>query len=96
TPHSVVRDVAKDIDVVEIGNDLFLDRDEGETRENMRKLLSIAVRRGSAIGIIHAKSASLEDLRWMIDEARKDGVDFLSISQMIARQKPVIAEGERL
>jgi polysaccharide deacetylase 2 family uncharacterized protein YibQ len=96
TPHSVVREVARELGAVEAGNDLFLDRAEGETRENMRKLLSIAGRRGSAIGIIHAKSASLDDLRWMIDEARKEGIDFLSISQMITRQKPVVAEGGRL
>jgi len=62
----------------------------------MRKLLSIAARRGSAIGIVHVKSQSLDDLRWMIDEARKEGVDFMTISQMIKRSNLAIAEGGRL
>jgi polysaccharide deacetylase 2 family uncharacterized protein YibQ len=93
TPHSVARGLARDLGVSEAGNDLFMDRGEGETRENMQKLLSIAVRRGSAIGIVHVKSQSLEDLRWMIDEARKQGVDFLTISQMIAKHNLAMAQG---
>lgn len=96
TPHSVVREVAKEVGATEAGNDLFLDRTEGETRENMQKLLSIAANRGSAIGIMHVKSQSLEDLRWMIDEARKQGIDFLTISQMIARHNVAMAEGGEL
>ncbi|HVO76501.1 MAG TPA: divergent polysaccharide deacetylase family protein [Candidatus Bathyarchaeia archaeon] len=95
TPHSVVREVAKEVGATEAGNDLFLDRTEGESRENMRKLLSIASQRGAAIGILHVKSQSLEDLRWMIDEARKQGIDFLTISQMIARRNVALAEGGR-
>jgi polysaccharide deacetylase 2 family uncharacterized protein YibQ len=96
TPHSVAREVAKEVGATEAGNDLFLDRTEGETRENMEKLLSIAAHRGSAIGIMHVKSQSLEDLRWMIDEARKQGIDFLTISQMIARHNVAMAEGGEL
>jgi thiamine biosynthesis protein ThiC len=42
------------------------------------------------------KSQSLEDLRWMIDEARKQGIDFLTISQMIARHNVAMAEGGEL
>jgi polysaccharide deacetylase 2 family uncharacterized protein YibQ len=95
TPHSVVREVARRLGASTAGNDLFMDRVEGETRENMQKLLSIAARRGSAIGIIHVKKESLDDLRWMIDEARKEGIDFVTISQMIARHKLAMAEGGR-
>jgi polysaccharide deacetylase 2 family uncharacterized protein YibQ len=93
TPHTVARAVAKEIGAREIGNDLFLDRNEGETRENMQKLISIALRRGSAIGIVHVKSQSLEDLRWMIDEARKQGVDFMTISRLNAQRQLALAEG---
>jgi polysaccharide deacetylase 2 family uncharacterized protein YibQ len=94
TPRSVARTVARELGTREIGNDLFLDRREGETRENMQKLLSIALRRGSAIGIVHVKSQSLEDLRWMIDEARKQGIDFTTISRLIAQSNGTLATAE--
>jgi polysaccharide deacetylase 2 family uncharacterized protein YibQ len=96
TPHSVVRKVAKELGVPEARNDLFIDGGSGETRENMKKLLSIATRKGAAIGIIHVKSESLEDLRWMIDEARKEGIDFVKISELIGTHDLAKAEGGRL
>ena len=96
TPHSVVREVARELGTSAAGNDLFIDGGDGDPRENMRKLLSIAARRGSAIGIVHVKSQSLDDLRWMIDEARKEGIDFLTISHMIKRNNLAMAEGGRL
>jgi polysaccharide deacetylase 2 family uncharacterized protein YibQ len=93
TPHSVVRSVAKELGVPEASNDMLVDGGDGDTRENMRKLLSIAARRGSAIGIVHVKSQTLEDLRWMIDEARKEGIDFTTISQLIRQHSLAMAEG---
>ncbi len=93
TSHSVVGDVAKEVGASTASNDLFVDGGDGETRENMRKLLSIAARRGSAIGIVHVRPQTLEDLRWMIDEARKEGIEFITISQMIKRHSLALAEG---
>ena len=95
TPHSVVRKVAKELGVSEASNDLFIDGGSGETRENMKKLLSIAVRKGSAIGIVHVKSETLDDLRWMIDEARKEGIDFITISELIGKHDLARVEGGR-
>ena len=96
TPHSVARQVARELGVPEASNDLFIDGGSGETRENMKKLLSIATRKGAAIGIIHVKSESLEDLRWMIDEARKEGIDFVRISELIGTHDMARSEGGRL
>jgi len=96
TPHSVARKVAGELGVPEASNDLFLDGGAGDTRENMRKLLSIAARRGSATGIVHVKTESLEDLRWMIDEARTEGIDFITISELIGKRGLARAEGGRL
>ncbi len=95
TSHSVVHAVAKELGTSAASNDMLVDGGDGDTRENMRKLLSIAARRGSAIGIVHVKSQTLDDLRWMIDEARKEGIDFLTISQMIKRNNLAMAEGGR-
>jgi polysaccharide deacetylase 2 family uncharacterized protein YibQ len=93
TPRSVVRETARGIGTSEAGNDLFLDHGEGTTRENMQKLLSIAARRGTAIGIIHVRKDTPAELRWMADEARREGIDFVTVRQIIARQAMTVAEG---
>jgi polysaccharide deacetylase 2 family uncharacterized protein YibQ len=93
TSHSVVREVAQELGTNTASNDMLVDGGDGDTRENMRKLLSIAARRGSAIGIVHVKSRTLEDLRWMIDETRKEGIDFITISQLIQKHNLAMAEG---
>ncbi len=95
TSHSVAHEVAKELGTSAASNDMLVDGGDGDTRENMRKLLSIAARRGSAIGIVHVKPPTLDDLRWMIDEARNEGIDFLTISQMIKRHNQAMAEGGR-
>lgn len=96
TSHSVVREIAKELGTNTAANDMLVDGGDGDTRENMRKLLSIAARRGSAIGIVHVKNQTLDDLRWMIDEARKEGIDFVTISLMIRKHNLAMAEGGRL
>lgn len=93
TPRSVVRETARGTGTMEAGNDLFLDHGEGTTRENMQKLLSIAARRGTAIGIIHVRKETPAELRWMADEARKEGIDFVTVRQIMARQAMTVAEG---
>lgn len=93
TPNTIVREVAKEVGVAEAGNDLFLDNGVGETRENMSKLLSLAASRGTAVGIVHVKKENLEDLRWMADEARREGIDFVTIRQIIERRSMTVAEG---
>ncbi|MBN1165147.1 MAG: divergent polysaccharide deacetylase family protein, partial [Candidatus Krumholzibacteriota bacterium] len=85
TPRSVVVETALSLGVPSVGNDLFLDNRGEDTRENMKKLLSIAVRRGRVTGIMHVKQDSLEHLRWLIREAREQGVTLITISEMIAR-----------
>jgi polysaccharide deacetylase 2 family uncharacterized protein YibQ len=93
TSRSVVRRVARELGVPTVSNDLFIDTDETKTRDNMKKLLSIAARRGSAVGIVHVKAPTLADLRWMIDEAEKEGIRFITISEMINRRSLKVAEG---
>lgn len=93
TPRSVVRETARGLGTLEAANDLFLDHGEGATREMMQKLLSIAARRGTAIGIIHVRKETPADLRWMADEARREGIDFVTVRQIIARQAMTVAEG---
>jgi len=84
TQRSVVGETAKRIGVFSLSNDLFIDNAGADRRENMRKIISIAQRKGYAVGIMHVKSSTLKDLKWMIGEAERAGVKFVNVSDMIA------------
>ncbi len=85
TSRSVVREVSRKKNVRSLSNDLFIDNTDEETRENMRKILSLASRRGRALGIVHVKRKTLKDLHWMIDEANREGIHFITVSEMIEK-----------
>lgn len=84
TQRSVIGETAKRVGVQSLSNDLFIDNAGEDRRENMRKIISIARRKGYAVGIVHVKSATLKDLKWMIGEAERAGVKFVNVSDMIA------------
>ena len=86
TQRSAVREAAKKARVATVSNDLFIDNEGENRRENMGKIISIARRRGYAVGIVHVKRDTLKDLEWMIGEAKRAGVKFVTISDMIAEQ----------
>lgn len=86
TQRSVVGETARRLGVPSLSNDLFIDNTGEDRRENMRKIISIARKKGYAVGIMHVRSATLRDLRWMIGEAERAGVKFVSVSDMIAAQ----------
>lgn len=92
TPRSVVKEVARIMAVPCASNDIFLDN-EGDVRENMQKLLSIAARRGEAIGIVHVKPGTPGDLRWMSDRAQEEGIKMISLRELIARRTALSAQG---
>ena len=92
TPHSVVCEVAREEGVLTTSNDIFIDNSEEEIREKMHKILAIAARKGRAIGILHVRRKTLENLKWMIGEAKKRGVRFRTISECI--EKPTVAATE--
>ena len=95
TPHSVACEVAREAGVPTTSNDIFLDNSEEEIREKMHKMLAIAARRGSAVGILHVRRKTLEHLKWMIGEARKRGVRFQTISERIENLTVAAKEGGR-
>ena len=86
TQRSVVGETAGRIGVPSLSNDLFIDNTGEDRRENMKKIISIAKRKGYAVGIMHVKRSTLEDLKWMIGEAERAGVKFVNVSDMIAGQ----------
>lgn len=95
TSKTVVRETAAKVGVRSLSNDLFIDNEEDETRGNMMKLLSMAVRRGRALGILHVKQGTLDDLRWFIEKAREEEVTFIKVSEMIERITLAKREGGR-
>jgi polysaccharide deacetylase 2 family uncharacterized protein YibQ len=86
TQRSVVREAAKRAGVPTLSNDLFIDNAGEDPRENMEKIISIARRKGYAVGIMHLRRGTLKELRWMIGEAERAGVKFVTVSDMISRQ----------
>jgi polysaccharide deacetylase 2 family uncharacterized protein YibQ len=86
TQRSVVRETAQKARVETLSNDLFIDNEGEDRRENMGKIIAIARRRGYAVGVMHVKRDSFEDLEWMIGEAKRAGVKFVTISDMITAQ----------
>jgi polysaccharide deacetylase 2 family uncharacterized protein YibQ len=92
---SVVREAAAAAGVGSSRNDLFLDNNKKDTRENMKKFLSLAARRGRVVAIMHVRRESLEDLKWMIGEARRKGIRFIKLSEMIGSKALANNQGGR-
>ncbi|HEM46251.1 MAG TPA: divergent polysaccharide deacetylase family protein, partial [Alphaproteobacteria bacterium] len=90
---SVVAETAAEMGVPTAGNDLFIDNRGDDERENLRKLISLAKRRGGAVGIMHVRRSSLEHLRWFVEEAARQGIRFETASGMIRRRHTETAEG---
>jgi uncharacterized protein len=67
--------------------DIFLDNvaEEGAIAAQMRKLTTLALRNGSAIGICHPYPATLEFLRRQVTELEKLGIDVVPVSELLVR-----------
>jgi len=85
TSKSVVAAAAEKAGVKTLRNDLFLDNRGEDVRENMRKIISIASRRGSVTAIMHIRKGNADHLRWLAEEAGREGVRIISLSDMMGR-----------
>jgi polysaccharide deacetylase 2 family uncharacterized protein YibQ len=83
TSKSVVTEAAARAGVRSIRNDIFLDNKGEDIRENMRKILSIASRKGKATAIMHIRKGNADHLRWLAEEAAKEGVRIVKLSDVI-------------
>jgi polysaccharide deacetylase 2 family uncharacterized protein YibQ len=79
---SVASEMASTMGMSPLRNDIFLDNSKDDIRRNMEKLMNIASRRGWALGIMHVKRDSLRDLEWMIKEAEKRGIRFVTLREI--------------
>jgi polysaccharide deacetylase 2 family uncharacterized protein YibQ len=93
TPHSVIGEVARETGVASLANDMFLDNRAEETGANLEKLLSIALRRGRALAILHVRRESLAALRQFIERARGEDVRFVKVSAMVGGTAVAVLQG---
>lgn len=85
TPRSVVGEAAAAAGVPSLSNDIFIDNRGDDVRENLRKLISIAERKGTVTGIMHVRRDNLGHLEWFAAEAEKAGVRIVPVSSMIGK-----------
>ena len=83
--HSVAYNVALEMGIPAGRNVQFIDltEDPGQMEQSLRALSMKARQHGTAIGIAHAKLATLQSLRAGIPGLRKEGFEFVTVSQAI-------------
>ena len=79
----MITEAAGKAGVKTLRNDLFLDNKGDDVRENMRKVISIASRRGSVTAIMDVRKGNVDHLRWFAQEAGREGVRIVRITDMI-------------
>ena len=72
TAKSVTAEAAAEMGVKTLRNDLFLDNKGDDVRENMRKIISIASRKGRVTAIMHIRRGNADHLRWFAEEAERE------------------------
>ena len=91
TPFSVVGQEGRRAGVPILVNNLFLDGPKGvdvDARAQTVRLEEIARRRGRAIAIGHLNEETIEAVREAIDRWRKEGVALVTLSEMLAKDRP--------
>ncbi len=80
---------AKRKGVPAVSRDVFLDnvREVPAIAREIRKLAGVARRRGSAVGICHPYPETLEALRQEAEVLREQGIEVVSVSQLLAKGK---------
>ena len=83
--------------VPNIKRDVFLDnnREPSAIAAQLRKLIAIAKKRGSAVGIGHPYPETLQVLEELLPNLAEEGIRLAPVSQLIERQIPNIAKYDR-
>jgi len=85
TGKSMAFEVAQDANVPTLSRDLFLDHENGPDymREQVRRLIALAKRRGRAVGICHFRADTAGVLGEVVPWFEKDGVDIVHVSELL-------------
>lgn len=85
TDRSVCRDLARSAGVPYAKRDMFLDNTASQDyiEKQMLSLRRFAFRKGSAIAVCHDRKNTITVLNRMMPELSKDGIEFVSLSDMV-------------
>ena len=86
THASVAIDVAREAGVPSLRRDVFLDFEQSEeaVRREFARLIDIAERRGSAVGIGHPYSITLDLLERELPALESYGIELVAVSRLVA------------
>lgn len=89
TSQSVARDVANENHVPTMSRDIFLDAEQNSEfiDSQFDQLLSIARKRGTALGIAHPYPETMQVLQRRLLELEAEGVDLIPVGELIKRQQ---------
>lgn len=79
--------VAHELDVPYAVNQVFLDHenDEAFIRDQIRRLMNLALRQGAAVGIGHVRPRTYAALVDMLPEIKAAGIELVPVSQLLTR-----------
>lgn len=82
---SVAEDLAYTHGVPFAGRRVFIDNkpDPESHRKALRKLIQLAIKEGTAVGIAHARPASVQSIAGMCDEFQAAGVKIVPVSELV-------------
>jgi polysaccharide deacetylase 2 family uncharacterized protein YibQ len=77
--------VAADIGLLTSGRDVFIDTEEDETviQSRLDELCSLALKKGSAVGIGHAKTMTLTTISEFLAANEGKGIEFVFASEIV-------------
>ena len=86
---TVAREVAVERDLPTARRDIFLDnvRDKSAIKKEFKRLLSLAKKRGYAIGIGHPYPETMEVLKQELAKLDASGIKLIPVSQIVKMQK---------
>ena len=94
---TVAHQVAREMQVPYAVNRVFLDSvdDEAAIRQQIRRLINLALRDGAAVGIGHVRPRTYTALMDMLPEIRAAGVQLVPVSQVLTRPLALASDRER-
>ena len=89
TKHTVARQIAYENGVPSVSRDVFLDDDATPqaVQREFQRLLGLARRNGSALGIGHPHAATLDLLREELQQLSKSGVKLVPVARLVQHQQ---------
>jgi uncharacterized protein len=83
THHSVALQLAEEAGIPAVRRDVFLDADRSAVASEFERLLRLARRHGSAIGIGHPYPETLDYLERILPRLAAEGVDLVRVSELL-------------